>query len=153
MSPSPARSHAVRSSKRSLERGFQVFALNPEPWDRFRDRQTAAGAKDDRRDAWVRAGALRTDRTQAGAAPVTRQRGKTAVVTMRRACNRRLRTALYRRARVSVQVDARCRAHHDRPRQRGHGHARALRGVVDRSLAVLVVRLTSRTLHDPSAGA
>jgi len=25
--------------------------------------------------------------------------------------------------------------------------------VVDRSLAVLVVRLTSRTLHDPSAGA
>jgi hypothetical protein len=45
--------------------------------------------------------------------------------------------------------DARCRAHYDRLRQRGHEHARALRGVVDRSFAVLIAMLTSRTLYEP----
>jgi transposase len=45
-----------------LEQGFAVFALNPKQLDRFRDRFTAGGAKDDRRDAHVVADALRTDR-------------------------------------------------------------------------------------------
>src|SRR5215469_11158062 len=36
-----------------LERGFQVHAINPKQLDRFRDRFTVAGAKDDRRDAHV----------------------------------------------------------------------------------------------------
>jgi transposase len=45
-----------------LERGFPVFAINPKQLDRFRDRHTAAGAKDDRRDAFVLADSLRTDR-------------------------------------------------------------------------------------------
>lgn len=44
-----------------LERGVHVFSLNPKHLDRFRDRHTVAGAKDDRRDAWVLADALRTD--------------------------------------------------------------------------------------------
>jgi hypothetical protein len=44
-----------------VERGFHVFALNPKQLDRFRDRHTVAGAKDDRRDAFVLADALRTD--------------------------------------------------------------------------------------------
>jgi transposase len=45
-----------------LERGFQVYAVNPKQLDRFRDRFTVAGAKDDRRDAHVLADSLRTDR-------------------------------------------------------------------------------------------
>ncbi|HXJ83486.1 MAG TPA: IS110 family transposase [Candidatus Methylomirabilis sp.] len=90
-----------------------------------------------------------TLRTQVGAAPITRQSGKKTVVVMRRAGNRRLRYTLFHWARVSVQVDARCRAHYDRLRQRGHDHARALRGVVDRLLAVLIAMLASRTLYDP----
>jgi transposase len=45
-----------------LERGFAVFSLNPKQLDRFRDRFSPSGAKDDRRDAWVLADALRTDR-------------------------------------------------------------------------------------------
>jgi len=45
-----------------LEHGFVVFAINPKQLDRFRDRFTVAGAKDDRRDAHVLAGSLRTDR-------------------------------------------------------------------------------------------
>lgn len=44
-----------------IEQGFPVFALNPKQLDRFRDRFTAAGAKDDDRDAHVLADALRTD--------------------------------------------------------------------------------------------
>ena len=45
-----------------IEVGFSVFAVNPKQLDRFRDRFTAAGAKDDQRDAHVLADALRTDR-------------------------------------------------------------------------------------------
>lgn len=44
-----------------LERGFAVHAINPKQMDRFRDRFTMAGAKDDSRDAEVMASALRTD--------------------------------------------------------------------------------------------
>jgi transposase len=44
-----------------LERGYQVFSINPKQLDRFRDRHTVAGAKDDRRDAFVLADSLRTD--------------------------------------------------------------------------------------------
>ena len=45
-----------------LERGFAVFAINPKQLDRFRDRFTVAGAKDDRRDAQTLGDSLRTDR-------------------------------------------------------------------------------------------
>jgi transposase len=45
-----------------LERGFQVFSINPKQLDRFRDRFSVAGAKDDSRDAQVLGHSLRTDR-------------------------------------------------------------------------------------------
>lgn len=45
-----------------LERGFDVYAINPKQLDRFRDRFTMAGAKDDSRDAETMSSALRTDR-------------------------------------------------------------------------------------------
>ena len=45
-----------------LEQGAAVFAINPKQLERFRERASAAGAKDDRRDAYVAATALRTDR-------------------------------------------------------------------------------------------
>jgi transposase len=44
-----------------IERGFHVFAINPKQLDRFRDRHSVAGAKDDRRDAFVLADSVRTD--------------------------------------------------------------------------------------------
>lgn len=44
-----------------MERGFAVHSINPRQLDRFRDRFSVAGAKDDRRDAKVLAAALRTD--------------------------------------------------------------------------------------------
>ena len=45
-----------------MERGFAVHAINPKQLDRFRDRFSPAGAKDDRRDARTLCDALRTDR-------------------------------------------------------------------------------------------
>jgi transposase len=44
-----------------VERGFHVYAINPKQLDRFRDRHSVAGAKDDRRDALVLADSVRTD--------------------------------------------------------------------------------------------
>ena len=44
-----------------LDRGFAVHAINPKQLERLRDRVSVAGAKDDRRDARVAAGGLRTD--------------------------------------------------------------------------------------------
>ena len=44
-----------------LDRGFAVHAVNPKQLERLRDRVCLAGAKDDRRDARVAAGGLRTD--------------------------------------------------------------------------------------------
>ena len=44
-----------------LEWGFVVHSINPKQLDRFRDRFTLAGAKDDRLDARVLGSSLRTD--------------------------------------------------------------------------------------------
>jgi len=44
-----------------VERGFHVYAINPKQLDRFRDRYSMSGAKDDRRDAFVLGDSLRTD--------------------------------------------------------------------------------------------
>jgi transposase len=44
-----------------LEAGFEVFSINPKQLDRFRDRFTVAGSKDDRLDARVLGDSLRTD--------------------------------------------------------------------------------------------
>ena len=44
-----------------MDQGFAVYSINPKQLDRFRDRFSPAGAKDDGRDARVLADALRTD--------------------------------------------------------------------------------------------
>ncbi len=90
-----------------------------------------------------------TVRAHAGTAPVTRQSGKTRLVSMRRSCNGRLRAALFHWASNAIRLDPHSRAHYDRLRQR-HGHARALRGVADRLLNVLVRMLSTGTLYDPN---
>lgn len=89
-----------------------------------------------------------TLRAHTGAAPVTRQSGKTRLVSMRRSCNGRLRNAVFHWASNAIRLDPPSRAQYDRLRQR-HGHARALRGVADRLLDVLITMLRTRTLYDP----
>ena len=90
-----------------------------------------------------------TLRAHTGVAPVTRQSGKTRLVSMRRSCNARLRAAVFHWAANSIRLDPHSRAHYDRLRQR-HGHARALRGVADRLLRILIAMLTTGTLYDPA---
>jgi transposase len=87
-------------------------------------------------------------RTQTGIAPITKASGRRHVVLIRSACNRRLRQALYHWARVSTQVDPVSRAHYTALRHRGHSHPRALRGVADRLLSILVAMLRTGTLYD-----
>lgn len=87
-------------------------------------------------------------RAQAGIAPVTQQSGKRCVVRMRFGCNGRLRNALYHWGRIAVQIDPRARTHYQALRQRGQSHGRALRGVVDRLLAMLMAMLRTGTCYD-----
>jgi transposase len=84
-------------------------------------------------------------RIYAGLAPVTRRSGKTHQVLMRRACNPRLRQAVYHWARVASQCDPLSKARYASLRARGHSHGRALRSVGDRLLKVAIVMLTART--------
>jgi transposase len=83
-----------------------------------------------------------------GAAPVTKRSGKTCVVIMRYACNGHLQRALYHWGRGLINQDARSRAHYAKLRRAGHTHGRAIRGVVDRILAVLIAMLKHGTLYD-----
>ena len=83
-----------------------------------------------------------------GVAPVTRRSGKSCQVIMRRACNKRLRDAMYHWARVAIQHDAASRKRYDALRARGKSHGRALRTVSDRLLSVACAMLRNRTLYD-----
>ena len=89
-------------------------------------------------------------RASGGAAPVTRQSGKQRGVPMRYAWNPRLRNALYYWAFIAARHDPATRQHDEGLRARGHSQGRALRGVADRLLAVLIVMLKTQTLYDPS---
>jgi transposase len=89
-----------------------------------------------------------TLRTYAGVAPVTRRSGKRIVVTRRYACNPRLGQAMYHAARVHCQRDPSARAHYAELRRK-HDHGRALRGVADRMLNVLIAMLRTNTTWDP----
>jgi len=87
-------------------------------------------------------------RALAGVAPVTRQSGKQRFVVRRLACNRRLQGAVHHWSRVAIQHDAAARQRYDALRQRGKGHARALRSVGDRLLRGLCATLTRRTPYE-----
>jgi len=87
-------------------------------------------------------------RALCGAAPITRQSGKSAYVVMRRGCNGRMRNAVYHWARVCVMLDGHWRARYAALRARGQTHGRALRAVADRLLNRLVAMLRDRTLYD-----
>lgn len=88
-------------------------------------------------------------RNLAGAAPVTWQSGKTKIVTMRRACNDRLRNAVMNSANVHRQKDPRAKQTYVRLRAERQTHARALRGVGDRLLELICILLKSNQLYNP----
>ncbi len=83
-------------------------------------------------------------RCYAGTAPVTRQSGKRKTVGMRQACSPRLRNAVFYWATSSLCCDSRSRKHYDALRAAGHQHPRALRGLADRLLGVLIALLKTQ---------
>jgi transposase len=83
-----------------------------------------------------------------GTGPVTKRSGKSCVVLMRYACDHRLRTAVHHWASGCLQHDPLSRAHYTLLRRAGHSHGRALRGVADRMLAVLIAMLKTHTRYD-----
>ncbi len=93
-----------------------------------------------------------TLRNRTGIAPVTRRSGKkrTPSVTMRYACSSSLRNACHYWAQSATRWDARCQHHYAQLRRRGHTHGRALRGVTDRMMAMLIAMLRNGTVYDPT---
>jgi transposase len=89
-------------------------------------------------------------RALCGVAPITKRSGKSRIVIRRLACHPRLRNAAYHWAGVAIQHDDKSRAKYDALRARGHSHARALRSVADRLLAVACAMLKNGTLFDSS---
>ena len=87
-------------------------------------------------------------RCYAGTAPVTRQSGKRKTVGMRQACSPRLRNAVFYWATSSLCCDTRSRKHYDALRAAGHQHPRALRGLADRLLGVLIALLKTQKHFD-----
>jgi transposase len=87
-----------------------------------------------------------------GVAPVTKQSGRRRTVSMRYACNARLRNAGYHWARTSAQHDSGSRAYYASLRARGHSHGRALRSVADRLLRILMTLLSRGQIFDPNHG-
>ena len=83
-------------------------------------------------------------------APVTEQSGRSRFVHMRYACNRRLRNAVHHWAWNATLVDPHFACLYKDMRGRGLTHARALRGVGDRLLAVTVAALKKGSPYDPS---
>jgi len=87
-------------------------------------------------------------RVLGGCAPVTKRSGKSRVVQIRYACHARVRFALRCWAMGAIQRDPHSRAHYDRLRLAGHHHDRALRGVIDRLIPVLIAMLRDGTLYN-----
>lgn len=88
-----------------LQERYTVYVINPRQAERYRDRHTMAGAKDDRLDAYVLADAVRTDEGRLRAlvpdAPLTeeirlRERARRRKVEQRAALSNQLRDLLAR---------------------------------------------------------
>ena len=97
----------------------------------------------------IRRADLRALRCYFGVAPVTKRSGRETRVQRRRAANTRLANAAHHWAMAAVQRDPASKAKYSALRQRGHNHARALRGVADRLLGVVCKMLETGQTFDP----
>ncbi len=89
-------------------------------------------------------------RSLGGIAPVTKQSGNRRQVLMRRARSQPLNYALHHWAHMAVLRDPHFELHYRRLRAKGHTHARALRGLMDRILTIAVAMLRDKTRYDES---
>jgi len=89
-------------------------------------------------------------RCYAGTAPVTKQSAKRKTVSMRQACSARLRQAVYHWSTRSIISDSRSRQQYDQSRASGQHHPRALRGLADRLLRLLISMLKKGEEYNPA---
>ena len=87
-------------------------------------------------------------RALSGAAPITRRSGKGCSVQMRRACNPRLRDAMYHCSRIAMQRDVHCRQRYRTLRGRGKTHGHVLREIADHLLFVTCAMLRTGQCYD-----
>ena len=128
------------------EQGFMVYSINPKQLDRFRDRFSVSGAKDDRKDALVLASALRTDRRH-----FRRVEPQNPDVIVLRELNRTRDELTGERTRLVNRLRAllwRYYPQFEELRGKGHGYSRSVRTVCDRLLFVARVILEKGELFD-----
>ena len=101
-------------------------------------------------EAAIAARDLQHLRKRTGVAAVFSGSGKSYHIQQRYACSLTLRNAMYHAAHVAVMKDEHWRELYARIKSRGRSHGRALRGVADRMLSVLVAMLEKGELYDPS---
>lgn len=89
-------------------------------------------------------------RALSGAAPVTRRSGKSHQVCARRACNGRLRDAMYHCSRLAMQRDDGYQQRYRSLRKRGKTHGHALREIADHLLLVGCALLRTGQMYDPA---
>ena len=87
-------------------------------------------------------------RSLCGVAPVTRSSGSKRGVVMRKACNARLRDAVFHWSRVASLVDDQVKAKYAVLRRKGHSHGRALRTIGDRLLRMAIAMLRDQKIYD-----
>lgn len=95
----------------------------------------------------LRRGELALLRALAGVAPVTTRSGRSTRVSMRQACNPRLRDAMHHAAFAAGIHDEQFRADRTRHQANGHESARACRSLGDKLLGIAVAMLKDRTLY------
>ena len=81
----------------------------------------------------------------AGTSPVTRQSGRSRVVTIRRACNKTLRATVHLWADLSRKGCAWAEAYYQKKRADGMGHAAAIRCLGQRWVKILWKMWQTRT--------
>ncbi|AII10881.1 transposase (plasmid) [Rhodococcus opacus] len=89
-------------------------------------------------------------RAYAGSAPVTRASGKSLVVMQRKVKNQRLAAAGYIWTFAALTASPHARAHYDRRRDAGDGHAAALRNLFNKFLGQLHHCLATGQRYDPN---
>jgi transposase len=89
-------------------------------------------------------------RALAGVAPVTKQSGRKEYVVRRLACNNRLRNAVHHFASNSARHDPRSAEFLKRKVKEGCEYNRALRGLGDRLLKMIIAMLESGAVYDPA---
>ena len=84
----------------------------------------------------------------AGSAPVTQQSGKRSVARMRWACNKTLRATVHLWANLSRPLCAWAQAYYQQKKEKGMGHAAALRCLGNRWLKILWKMWQTNTSYD-----